>query len=151
MSFFKVKYWLTLNEPAWFCEMFQQGFFPSSDGFLSNEDNNKCLKNMMIAHAKAHDIYTNKYKASQNGESRFRRHVHYTTYSKVKVITLSGRYGRLRYWSYIRQSSRPIVTGGHRGRKCEERSVGYRPQRGPFSIRRLFGLSQRGQKHFPHR
>lgn len=62
----KVKHWLTVNEASWYCAHLGEALlYPKT--YTTTETQNKCLKNSIIAHAKAHEIYDSKYRHSQQG------------------------------------------------------------------------------------
>ncbi|KAJ1519787.1 hypothetical protein ONE63_005040 [Megalurothrips usitatus] len=62
----KVKYWLTVNEASWYCLSLGSGMlYPKT--YTTTDKQNKCLKNTIMAHAKAYDIYHAKYKNVQKG------------------------------------------------------------------------------------
>ncbi|KAE8751945.1 Myrosinase 1-like [Frankliniella occidentalis] len=67
----KVKLWLTINEASMYCNLNgAMGMVPP--GTIT--DNNKrmlCLHNLIIAHAKAHKIYKEKYLKKQQGKVGF--------------------------------------------------------------------------------
>ncbi|XP_034249890.1 lactase-phlorizin hydrolase-like [Thrips palmi] len=62
----KVKYWQTVNEPSFYCDYLGSGILGPAFA-VTIEEMNKCLKNMLFSHAKAHKIYETKYKSSQKG------------------------------------------------------------------------------------
>ncbi|XP_034245696.1 myrosinase 1-like [Thrips palmi] len=63
----EVKYWLTLNEPAFYCTRLSKTKFVPPFSFDTTERQNACIKNSILAHAKAHKIYEEKYKAKFKG------------------------------------------------------------------------------------
>ncbi|KAE8745833.1 hypothetical protein FOCC_FOCC007480, partial [Frankliniella occidentalis] len=62
----KIKYWLTINEPELYCDTLAGGMLAPST-MTTPEKQNACLKNTILAHAKAHKIYEEKYKAKYKG------------------------------------------------------------------------------------
>ncbi|XP_034240623.1 putative beta-glucosidase 6 isoform X1 [Thrips palmi] len=62
----KVKYWTSINEGALYCSLLADFIIPPKT-MNTAEQQNACLKNTIIAHAKAHKIYHEKYKAKFNG------------------------------------------------------------------------------------
>ncbi|KAJ1526396.1 hypothetical protein ONE63_009534 [Megalurothrips usitatus] len=62
----KVKYWLTVNEASWYCLALGSGMlYPKTYNTTARQ--NKCLTNAIVAHAKAHAIYHDKYQSVQKG------------------------------------------------------------------------------------
>ncbi|KAE8740416.1 hypothetical protein FOCC_FOCC014077, partial [Frankliniella occidentalis] len=61
-----IKYWLTVNEAAFYCNVLG-GSFLAPATLTTTDKQNSCLKNTILAHAKAHKIYQEKYKAKYKG------------------------------------------------------------------------------------
>ncbi|CAH0721272.1 unnamed protein product, partial [Brenthis ino] len=61
----KVKYWITINQPNSICVDGYSGEF--APGIDSKEDIYLCIKNVMIAHAKAYRLYEKEYRRKYKG------------------------------------------------------------------------------------